>query len=370
MKLNFFKKMGKVSIVKIKNNIKDSLIACLDLLGGISQFVNKDDVVLIKPNLNDFESYTSVDLTESLIQILIDVNVKKIIIGESTFGDENNTSLHFKKSGYFDLAEKYNIELINFNKSKVKELKVKNSKIIKKLKIADEVLSVTKIINLPVMKVHYATGVTLSMKNLKGLLVKEEKMHFHEIGLEKAIFDLNNSINVDLNIVDCISCMESMGPKGGDIFNLDMIIAGKNVGEVDLICCKIMEYELDEVKHLKYYCDHNNISINNIEVLGESLQKVIHPFKKVNMEKIVPELININNKNACSACENALLLSFKFLNEEIKKSVDIYLGSNIAYKDSKNLKIGFGNCCNNKKLDKYIKGCPPYPFELKKVLIK
>lgn len=360
--------MGKVSIVKINKDIKSSLYDSINLLGGLSSIINKEDIILIKPNLNDFESFTSIELTEALIQLLIDQQVKKIFIGESTFGNDKMTDLHFKKSGYYDLAQKYNIELVNFNKSEITEIIVKNPFLIDKLKIAKEVLRATKIINLPIMKVHYATGVTLSLKNLKGMLFGNEKRRFHETGLDKSIADLNNSVNIDLNIVDCISCMETMGPKGGNIFSLDMIISGKNRGEVDLVCSKIMGYDLDEVKHLKYYCEHNNIHFNNIEILGEKLAEVIHPFKKVNMKKIIPDLINIYNNDACSSCENALLLSFKFLEEKIKKSTDIYMGSNIDLVDNKNIKLAFGNCCKNNKLDKFIKGCPPYPFELKKVL--
>jgi uncharacterized protein (DUF362 family) len=360
--------MGKVSIVKIKKDIKSSLNDSLNLIGGLSCFINKEDIVLIKPNLNDFESYTSIELTEALIQLLIDHSVKKIFIGEATFGNEKMTGLHFKKSGYYDLAKKYNIVLFNFNKSEITEIDVKNPFQLNKLKIAKEVFSATKIINLPVMKVHYATGITVALKNLKGMLVGDEKRHFHETGLDKAIVDLNNNINIDLNIVDCISCMETMGPKGGDIFSLDMIISGKNRGDVDIVCSKIMGYALDEVKHLKYYCEHNNINFDNIEVLGEKLKDVIHPFKKVNMKKIIPDLINVYNKDACSSCENALLLSLRILEEKVKQATDIYLGSNINLINNKNTKIAFGNCCKNNKLDKFIKGCPPYPFELKKIL--
>ena len=91
------------------------------------------------------------------------------------------------------------------------------------------------------MKVHYATGITLALKNMKGLLVGGAKRRCHEAGLDKAIVDLNNTLDkaiVDLNntirphlnVVDAISCMERMGPRGGDIVRMDLVMAGGDSG--------------------------------------------------------------------------------------------------------------------------------------------
>ena len=202
--------MGKVSIVKTTSGIKKSLDTALKLIGGIQLVVQKEDHVLLKPNLNDFDCITSIDLVEALIQYLFDHSVKQIVIAESTFGNKQITEVHFKKSGYYRLSDTYNIPLINLNASEPVELVVENPLILGSLKIAKEVLDATKIINLPVMKVHYATGVTLGLKNLKGFLSPEEKKHFHKVGVEKAIVDLNTAIPVDLTITDGIMCMERM----------------------------------------------------------------------------------------------------------------------------------------------------------------
>ncbi len=102
--------MGKVSIVKIKDNIKLTLYK---LIGGISTFINTEDVVLLKPNLNDLESYTSPELFSTLIEQLFDHNIKNIFIAESTFGNDKITDIYFKKTGYFNLVKKYKLNIIN-----------------------------------------------------------------------------------------------------------------------------------------------------------------------------------------------------------------------------------------------------------------
>jgi len=360
--------MGKVSIVRINDDIKNSLHRSLNLIGGIKNYINSDDRVLLKPNLNGSECCTNINLVEALIQLLNDHNIKDVFIAESTFGNQQITQKLFHETGYSDLAEKYNIDLINLNASEPIDVEVRNPLILNKIKIAKEVFSADKIINIPVMKVHYATGITLALKNLKGFLTPDEKIHFHEVGVDKAIVDLNNIIKVHLNIIDCITCMEAMGPRGGEIFNLNLIIAGENRAEVDYIGSKVMGYELNEVKHLKYFTEYHNIDLSKIELLGEKLESVIRPFKKVNLQNILPPNINIHNKNACSSCMNALLLSFRLLERELKDEIHIYLGALLDQKNITNgLRIAFGNCCKNNDVDTKVKGCPPYPYLLKRM---
>jgi len=361
--------MGIVSIAKTNSGIKEGLAIALDLIGGLREFINHNDRIMLKPNLNGTEGVTNIEFTETLIRLLSDFKVKKIAIAESTFGNQNITDMCFNKTGYTGLARKYNIELINLNKSEAIEVKVKKPLALDSIKIAKEVFDFDKIINLPVMKVHYATGVTLALKNLKGLLVREQKRCFHEIGLEKAIVDLNNTIAPHLNIIDCISCMEKMGPRDGDVVELNLLIAGKERAEVDYVGCQIMGFELDEIKHLQYYVQTNGIDLDKLEIVGETIDDVKHPFKKAKMDDIIPEYVIVHNRNACSACMNALLLSFQLFDREFPKKTDIYLGSKIDKNDTAaGFKIAFGNCCpRGENFDLKIKGCPPYPFDLKNI---
>lgn len=366
--------MGKVSIVKTDIGIKPALIKSIDLIGGLGIYLRHTDKVMLKPNINGTEGITSLEITESLIQLLNDFGVQEMVIAEAAFGPAHLTDTFFQKTGYTALAKQYGIKLINLNKSVIKEVAVKNPIILDTLNLAQEVFEIDKIINIPVMKVHYATGITLSLKNLKGLLVGDEKRHFHETGLDKAIVDLNNTIPSTLNIVDCISCMERMGPRGGDMVQLNFVMAGGNRAEVDYLGSRIMGYSLDEVKHLNYYLDSNPIDLDAIEVVGEPIATVKYPFKKARLEAIIPKRFRHHEKDACSTCMNALLLSYQFFEKEVEHDIDIYLGSILIEPElRKSIKIGFGNCCyknlrDKMKFDKFIRGCPPYPFDLKKSL--
>ena len=77
--------MGKVSIVKINGSIRESLIACLDNIGGLLSYVKPGDKVLLKPNINGTEAVTDTRIVEALILLLRECGVGQIAVAESTF---------------------------------------------------------------------------------------------------------------------------------------------------------------------------------------------------------------------------------------------------------------------------------------------
>jgi uncharacterized protein (DUF362 family) len=360
--------VGIVSVRKIEGTIKETLSVSLDDIGGIGRLFSRDDSVLIKPNLNDDVCYTNKDLVASIVSLLREYGVASIAIGESTFGNKNTTESAFKTTGYAGLAEKLGVRLINFNASKPVETKVQNPLLLESIKIAEEVFEATKTINIPVMKVHYATGVSLGLKNLKGYLVGAEKRRFHETGLDKSIVDLNNTIPTTLTIIDCIECMETMGPKGGNIKRLDTIIVGENIGETDIVGCRIMGFEPNEINHLAYYLEHNNTETRTLEIVGSRIESVISPFKRAEMGRGLLMKYDVMEGDACSTCINALILSLYILRNKEEKLI-VRLGSAKEIDPGSNgIKIGFGNCSKCKNTDIHVKGCPPYPFELNEKL--
>ena len=362
--------MGTVSIVKTTEGIDSALQRALAYIGGLQAHIRHQDAVMLKPNINGTDGITDIRLVESLIRSVLDFGVRKLFIAEATFGNEHMTDMFFEKSGYADLARRYAVPLINLNRSEIVEVPVEKPHILEKLKIARDVFEADKIINIPVMKVHYAAGITLALKNLKGLLVLDEKRHFHEAGLDKAIVDLNNTIKPALNIIDCIRCMERMGPRGGDMVDLNLLLAGADSAETDYVGCRIMEHTLEEVKHLQLYIEDHKIDLSRIEVRGEKIAEVKYPFKKARMANVIPEGFVIHDIDACSSCMNALLLSFEVLGKNAPRKMHIYLGKQIDPRSlNDEYRIAFGHCCDKSiTFDKTIKGCPPFPFDLQKAL--
>jgi uncharacterized protein (DUF362 family) len=364
--------MAKVSLVKTEGGIQEALVRALDLIGGLGRFVGRSDRVLLKPNLNDEEVYTSPELVAALIELLRDQGAGEIAIGESTFGDARMTAALLRKTGFAELATRYGIALYNLNASQAVEMEVVRPLVAGTVRVAREFVEADRVINLPNMKVHYATGITLALKNLKGVLVGDEKRRFHEIGLAKAIVDLNNTVRANLQIADCTRCMERMGPRGGDPVQLDALIAGESAAEVDWVGCQVMSHSLDDVEHLRLFVEMNGIDLGQVEPAGEPIAAVRRPFKKAALQSRPPACFSVHVQDACSACMNAFLLSCMTLGAEPQAPAEVFLGRlDDGRPAPSGFRIAFGNCVPAQgTFDLRIKGCPPYPFALKAALAK
>lgn len=74
----------------------------------------------------------------------------------------------------------------------------------------------------------------------------------------------------------------------------------------------------------------------------------------------------LREAGACSACMNALLLSWRLLQDPPQREVEVYLGTKAARSGNGQAScIAFGNCCpDGLQAEVRVSGCPPYPFAL------
>jgi uncharacterized protein (DUF362 family) len=362
--------MAQVSIVSTTSGPEPALAEALDLVGGLGAYVGRSDRVLIKPNLNGAEGFTSPALTAALVQLLRAHGVGRVALAESTFGTAATTDRLFDETGYTQLARELDIPLINLNRSEAVEVAVPQPLAVERIRIAREVLEADRLINVPVLKVHYATGITAAMKNLKGVLVGGEKRRFHEVGLDKAIADLNGVVTPALNIVDAICGMERMGPRGGDPVQLNLILAGAPAAAVDWVAAQVIGFQPAEIGHLLAYLERTGFDPASIVMTGEPAASVRRPFVRARMEEVVPACFTVRDGGACSACMNAFLLSCQFLQAMPVREVEVLLGPRAAGSGD-GARIAFGNCCPPAAAaDLRVAGCPPYPFDLEKALAR
>jgi len=128
-------------------------------------------LILIKPNLvepypKNSGTITRPELIEGIIQFL-NPKIYKILIGESS--GVFKTDLCFKKGGYLYLEKKYPVKLINFDKREFVKFRI-TSKYWNEIEIAKLAVEADYLISAPVLKEHEFAEVTLSLKNMMGIL--------------------------------------------------------------------------------------------------------------------------------------------------------------------------------------------------------
>jgi uncharacterized protein (DUF362 family)/Pyruvate/2-oxoacid:ferredoxin oxidoreductase delta subunit len=106
-------------------------------------------------------------------------------------------------------------------------------------------------INLPVLKTHVVSTMSLGMKNPMGILPRPDRRDMHILGISQCIVDMNRGIAPDITIVDGSVGQDGEGPLYGDNADLQVLVAGRNSLAVDLVCCRLVGTKPREIPHLK-----------------------------------------------------------------------------------------------------------------------
>jgi uncharacterized protein (DUF362 family)/Pyruvate/2-oxoacid:ferredoxin oxidoreductase delta subunit len=106
-------------------------------------------------------------------------------------------------------------------------------------------------INLPVLKTHVVSTMTLGMKNPMGILPRPDRRTMHTLGIGQCIVDMNRGIKPDLTIVDGSVGQDGEGPLYGEKADLQILVAGRDSLAVDLVCCQLVGVNPRDVPHLR-----------------------------------------------------------------------------------------------------------------------
>ena len=224
----------------------------IDLLGGIAAFVKPGQRVLLKPNLlrpasQDRGVSTHPTVVAAVAKLAIEAGAYPIIV-ESSGGPYTPSllKLTYRKTGMLWAAEVSRAEL-NFNVESV-QVPHPDGKVLRRLDLVKPVTEVDAVINLPKLKTHNLTTLTVAVKNLFGLVPGLLKMSYHAKLQNAARFsqglnDIATYIKPALTIVDAVIAMEGNGPSGGDLRHLGVIVAGLDPFAVDVACAALVGFD-------------------------------------------------------------------------------------------------------------------------------
>ncbi|SIO62649.1 Uncharacterized conserved protein, DUF362 family [Singulisphaera sp. GP187] len=140
------------------------------------------------------------------------------------------------------------------------------------------------IVSMPKLKTHHWAGVTLSMKNLfgvmPGIFYGWPKNVLHHAGIAESILDINATVRPHLAIVDGIIGMEGDGPIMGTPRQSGVIVMGTNLPSVDATAARLMQINPWQVAYLAASSGRlGAIGERHITQRGETITSLAQPFK-------------------------------------------------------------------------------------------
>jgi uncharacterized protein (DUF362 family)/Pyruvate/2-oxoacid:ferredoxin oxidoreductase delta subunit len=226
-------------------SVEKAVKSCVNDLGGVSSFIKADDKVLIKPNMLQAKPpeeaiTTHPQVLEAVINIVQDAG-GIALVGDSHGGPAEGLQKYWDITGYNEVCKRCDVELVNFEKSGV-YIKERNGR---KYYIAKPVLDCDCLINLPKLKTHSLTVFTCAIKNMYGTIPGQRKTEYHKLApkttdFAELVVDIYALTKPQLNIVDGIVSMEGMGPAGGNLRDLGLIIASTDGLALDSFICHML----------------------------------------------------------------------------------------------------------------------------------
>ena len=267
-------------VIGVARGEKAKLVkAALDAIGGIDKFIKQGDRVCIKPNISfaanvDRGATTTPEITKQVVELCLDAGASKVIILDHTI---QNPELCVEKSKIEEaLIDKKKVSLLTLTKERqFTEIEIPQGKELKSIKVAKAIQKADKLINLPTAKSHSATGVSLGIKNLMGLIW--DRGHLHQVNLHRAIAELATVIKPDLTIIDATRALTSGGPGGpGKTVILNTVIVGADPVAVDSYGVGITQWYKKSFigKNVKYIAAASELGLGEINTDKMTIKQV------------------------------------------------------------------------------------------------
>lgn len=216
--------------------------------------ISSNDRVLVKPNFLT-KPKKGVTTDPGLISAVVEVIKERT--PEVAVVETDSTGRRFDP-----IARKLDLGCEAINLSKVEKRRVEG-------RYGSYVLPIpvleSKMVNIPVLKTHVLTRLTMALKNLFGLLPQKDKEPYHW-RINQTLYDLYRIIKPEINILDATYVMDGDGPTKGRVRRAGHLAASRDALALDLAVCRFLGLKAEDVEHLNLALRHSPVQY---EVVGD-----------------------------------------------------------------------------------------------------
>jgi uncharacterized protein (DUF362 family) len=233
-------------------------------------------------------------VVEALVNVLRERGLTDVSMGDGP-GVGLDVDEVFRVTGYGKLAARLGVELVNLNTAERRKRQWKYGELGVPALVEDTDLY----INVPKLKTHGYTTVTLAVKNHKGLLSEPDKKRDHQLGLHDPLAQHASLRPPDLVVLDGVTGVEGDGPLHGKVVRSRVFAAGTNMLEVDAVAARLMGFDPREIEHLRL-ARELRVGSMDPEVIGSAPSRKFEPANEV-FGRVV-NIYSWRDPTACSMC--------------------------------------------------------------------
>lgn len=276
----------------------------------------------------------------------------------------------FRKTGYSAVAECHGAALVDLEGAKRIAVNWPHGQL-----RLPAYLQTHEYVNIAKMKTHIQTGVSLGIKNQKGLLLAVDKRRFHRLGLNEHIRSLSAVVQPHLTVVDGIVGLEGDGPWGyGQPVQMNVLVAGTDMFEVDNVCLQLMGFAPEHAAHIP--------ALSEVTTVGLSIAEARRQFAFGYAGFLRYRNVYQHVGDSCSGCNLALYYGLravkcsgwrrlKFAYRGGWRRLDIVMGQADRLPSEHGKVVCLGDCTRHLAEQHGLplaRGCPPSTQEMLKIL--
>jgi uncharacterized protein (DUF362 family) len=252
---------GMPDLVAVKNGEPDAMFKkAISLMGGMRQFVKKGQTVVVKPNIGfprkpEIGATTNPLLVKTIVEHCYQAGAKKVYVFDNVVSPTSDNAKNcYRISGIEDAAKAAGAIVVPADDFKYIKVKIPGAKILKTTEVHELILNSDVFINVPVLKHHFSTHLTIAMKNLMGIV--SNRMEYHLRGLDQCIADFCLFRRPNLNVVDAYRVLMSHGgegPRDEALLQVELkktLLMSRDIVAVDAAAAKIFGKNPEVIKYI------------------------------------------------------------------------------------------------------------------------
>ena len=264
-----------------------------NLWDGLKQFdldVRGKSVVL-KPNLVDYLPGNHINthplLVASAAECFQRLGAASVVVAEGP-GHQRDTQLVISETGLEGRLKALKLRFIDLNRDELVKARLRATYTgLTRLWLPRTALdSAVFLVSMPKVKAHHWAGVTLSMKNMFGVVPGAKygwpKNLLHWRGIQQSVVDICATVPIHFVIADGIMAMEGNGPLNGTPRHLGRIILADDAVAADATCARLMGLDPERIPHIRETAKFLGNSLTAaIEQVGDPVRPPDAPFQVV-----------------------------------------------------------------------------------------